>query len=98
MEGRQQLPANEIDEGRRIASLWIHIERAIGRLKTYAICRQTIPISLACLANQIVCVCTFLTNFQPVLVPQAPTPEESDIDSDVDDYFDYFSDVDSEGD
>ena len=43
-------------------------------------------------------VCAFLTNFQPALVPQAPTPEESNIDSDVDDYFDYFSDVDSEQD
>ena len=30
MEGRRQLPANEIDEGRRIASLRIHVERAIG--------------------------------------------------------------------
>ena len=98
MEGRKQLPASEIDEGRRIASLRIHVERAIGRLKTYAICRQTIPISLARLANQIVYVYAFLTNFQPALVPQAPTPKESNIDSDVDDYFDYFSDVDSEQD
>ena len=103
MEGRQQLPASEIDEGRRIASLRVHVERAIGRLKTYAICRQTIPISLARLANQIVYVCTFLTNFQPALVPQAstlrPADEESDTDMAVDDYFDsLFSDVDSEED
>ena len=35
MEGRQQLPAEEVQEGRRIASVRIHVERAIGRIKTY---------------------------------------------------------------
>ena len=34
MEGRQQLPAEEVQEGRRIASVRIHVERAIGRIKT----------------------------------------------------------------
>ena len=41
------------------------------------------PISLACLANQIVFVCACLTNFQPALVP----PPISDIDTDVEEYF-----------
>ena len=35
MEGRQQLPPQEIQTGRKIASLRIHIERAIGRMKLY---------------------------------------------------------------
>ena len=34
MEGRAQLPASEVKTGRKIASLRIHIERAIGRIKT----------------------------------------------------------------
>ena len=29
MEGRQQLPSDEVQEGRRIASVRIHVERAI---------------------------------------------------------------------
>ena len=33
MEGGQQLPAKEVQEGRRIASLHIHVERTIGRIK-----------------------------------------------------------------
>ena len=58
MQGRQQLPQEEIQEGRKIASLRIHVERAIGRIKTFnIICKSTIPLSLARLSNQIVCVC-----------------------------------------
>ena len=32
MEGRKQLPAQEVQEGRSIAHLRIHVERAIGRI------------------------------------------------------------------
>ena len=35
MENRQQLPAEEVQLGRKIASLRIHVERAIGRIKNY---------------------------------------------------------------
>lgn len=66
--GRQQLPYQEIEEGRIIASLRIHVERAIGRIKTFEICKGTIPLSMARICNQIVCVCAFLSNFQPALV------------------------------
>ena len=79
---------NILYEGRQISSLRIHVERAIGRLKNYAICKDTIPITLARLANQIVCVCAFLSNFQPALVPpqvivvgDSESMSESDIDS-----------------
>ena len=54
MEGRQQLPAEEVQKGRKIASLRIHVERAIGRMKNFTILKGTIPISLARLAS--VCV------------------------------------------
>ena len=42
MQGRQQLPQQEIQEGRTIASLRIHVERAIGRIKPFNICKSTI--------------------------------------------------------
>ena len=73
-----------MEEGRRIASVRIHVERAIGRLKTFGLCKGTIPISMARICNQIVCVCAFLSNFQPALVPPSPSSQEF---SDVEDYF-----------
>ena len=77
LEGRHQLPAAEVEQGRKIASLRIHVERAIGRLKTFSILKQTIPISMARLMNQI--VCAFLSNFHPALVPPPQQCEESDV-------------------
>ena len=83
MEGRSQLPAKEVQEGRRIASVRIHVERAIGRMKNFAILQGTFPISMSRIINQVVCVCAFLTNFMPALVP----PPESLKDEDVENYF-----------
>ena len=75
-------PATEVDSGRKIAALHIHVERAKGRIKTFNILRETIPISMAQLCNQIVHVCAFLSNFQPALVPSDQLDE-----NDVDEYF-----------
>ena len=36
MEGRQQLPADEIKRGQSIASLHIHVEHVIVRIKNYS--------------------------------------------------------------
>ena len=94
MEGRQQLPPQEIQTGRKIASLRIHIERAIGRMKLYHILKSTIPVSLAHLTNQIVFICAFLTNFQPVLIPIPDEPDDSDVES----YFKQLSDLDDDSD
>ncbi len=80
MEGRKQLPAEEVQDGRTIASLRIHVERAIGRIKNFNILKETIPISLARLTNQIVHVCAFLSNFHPALVPPPHVTSESDVE------------------
>ena len=97
MEGRQQLPAEEVQEGRKIASLRIHVERAIGRIKNFSILKGTLPLSMARLANQIVCVCAWLTNFQPALVP-LPEHEAAESEDEVVDYFQslYGSDSDTD--
>ena len=100
MEGRPQLPAKEILEGRHIASVRIHVERAIGRIKTFSILKQTLPITLARLSNQIVCVCAYLSNFKTVLVPPESTGTilmDND-ELDVDDYFEELSDSDESDD
>lgn len=76
LDGRTQLPPEDIKRGRSIASLRIHVERAIGRIKQFAILKGKFPLSMIRLLNQVVCVCAWLTNFQPVLVP--PPMEASD--------------------
>ena len=51
---------------RRIASLRIHVERAIQRMKK--LLQGVIPISIAAVANQVVFMCTALCNFLKPLV------------------------------
>lgn len=96
LSGRPQLSADEVQHIRHIASVRIHVERAIGRIKNFTILKSTLLLTLACLANQIVCVCAWLTSFQPALVP--PPVDDDKEDSDVDTYFDivYESDYDAD--
>lgn len=60
------------------------MERAIGRMKDFAIVKATLPLSMARIADQIVTVCA-------VLIP----PFSCDL-SDVDDYFVTLSESDSD--
>ena len=57
MEGHAQLQIKEVQEGRRNASVCIHVERAIGQMKNFAILQGTFPISMSRIINQVVCVC-----------------------------------------
>ena len=68
LRGRTQLDDKEMVETRRIASLRIHVERAIERIKNFHFFDRPIPASLACIADQAFFVCAVLTNFYPPLV------------------------------
>lgn len=67
----EQFTESELVETRRIASLRIHVERAIGRIKNFQIL-NLIPKNLAGLSSEIFYVCTFITSFQPPLVKETP--------------------------
>ena len=90
--GKTQLPAAEVKQGRSIASVRVHVERAVGRVKNFTILKGVYLLNMARVANQIVSVCAWLTNFFPPLIPP-PSDEEppvnddssSDTDSDIDD-------------
>ena len=98
LEGRKQLTAEECQQTRSIASVRIHVERAIGRIKNFAILKSTIPLTLSRLTNQIVSVCAWLTSFQPSLVPLPDmNPESLDV-MDVEEYFDRIYDSDYDAD
>ena len=62
MEGHTQLPSSKVQEGRRIASVRIHVERAISWLKNFTILQGTFPMCMSRIINQVVYVCAFLTN------------------------------------
>ena len=49
----KQFSAEEVSKGHSIASLRIHVERAIGRVKTYKIVSGTLCLKLARIANQL---------------------------------------------
>ena len=65
---RSQMDAVQVVETQQIASLRIHIERAIRRVKEFDILSSIIPATLAGSANQIWTVCALLTNFQSPLI------------------------------
>jgi len=63
-----QLLPSQVQDGRNIASLRIHVERA-NRIRNFQILKGVFCLSSARLLNQIITVCAYLTNFHPVLVP-----------------------------
>lgn len=75
LAGRDQLTAAETEETMTIASVRIHVERAIGLIKTYHILDGCLPNTLSPYATQIATVCGLFTNFLPPLLPPAkPKP------------------------
>jgi len=53
----EQLAASEVVDTQQIASLCIHIKRAIRQVKDYDILANVMPASLAGFTNQIWTVC-----------------------------------------
>ena len=60
LEARRQFEENELVATRRFASLRIHVERAMERIKNFQI-THFFPASLCPLAEPIIFVCAFLT-------------------------------------
>lgn len=63
-----QFSKEQVEETEAIATLRIHVERRIQRIKSFHIFDRRIPITMAPLANQIWAVCAILTNFQTPLM------------------------------
>ena len=73
LAGRDQMTAAETEEMMSITSVRIHVECAIGRLKTYHILDGTLPNTLSPYVTQIATVCGLLMNFlPPLLLPTNP--------------------------
>ena len=60
--------SGKVKESQTIASVRIHVERAIQRIKEFRLIRNKIPLNLHGSINQIWTVCVFLCNFMPPLI------------------------------
>ena len=67
MRGKKQLPEKDLVTTRRIASLRIHVEHEMERIKNFHIFDRSLPVQLTDIADRIFFVCCILTNFQPPL-------------------------------
>ncbi|XP_029851444.2 uncharacterized protein LOC115333047 [Ixodes scapularis] len=66
--GKPQLSETEVTKTRRIASVRIHVERAINRIKTYRIFKSALPIASRKTINDMVFVCAGLCNLKAPLI------------------------------
>ncbi|XP_070560942.1 uncharacterized protein [Ptychodera flava] len=66
--GKTQLSQKEIERGRQISYLRIHVERAIERIKRFRILQGVFPLKRIHLLNDIITVCAAITNLLPPLV------------------------------
>lgn len=64
----EQMSAENVIRTQQIASVRIHVERAINRIKNYKIWNGVIPLSLFGLVNQMWSICSFLSNLQDPLI------------------------------
>ena len=63
-----QMSAEDVIHTQQIASVRIHVERAINRIKNYKIWSGVIPLSSFGLVNQMWSMCAFLCNTQDKLI------------------------------
>ena len=69
--GRDYLTKAEVKASQTVASVRIHVERAIQRIKTYSIIQNEIPLTLHGSINQIWTVICLLTNLAPRLIDKS---------------------------
>ena len=64
----KQMPKSHVITTRKIASLCIHVERAIQRIKIHRILSSVVPLSISPIVEHTRGVCCALSLFHPPLV------------------------------
>ena len=65
---KSQMTAAECKKIKEVANLHIHVERAINRMKTFRIFKNTFPVTMLPHADDIIRTCAALYNIQPPLI------------------------------
>ena len=68
--GDSQMSEEDVIKTQQIASLRIHVERAISKIKNYHIWDTVIPLSAFGVVNQMWSVCAFMCNIQNPLISE----------------------------
>ena len=68
LNGKTQFSREEMEHNKKIASLRIHVERCIERMKNWQIFDKRLPLTLAPIASDMFIVIGALTNFLPPLI------------------------------
>lgn len=76
LKNHQQLSKKNVILTRQIASLRIHVERAIGHIKQYHILKNVVPLTLVNSVDNIWGVCCALSLFHPPLVTDSLSDNE----------------------
>ena len=63
-----QMPAEDVVKTQEIASLRIHVERAINKIKNFHIWDGVVPLSLLGIVNQMCTICAHLCNVQDPII------------------------------
>ena len=63
-----QMPAEDVVKTQEIASLRIHVERAINKIKNFHIWDGVVPLSLLGIVNQMWTICAHLCNVQDPII------------------------------
>ena len=66
--GDSQMSAEDVVRTQQIASLRIHAERAINKIKNFRIWQRVVPLSLFGVVNQMWSVCAFMCNIHDPLI------------------------------
>ena len=68
--GNSQMSAEDVIRTQQIASVRIHVERAINKIKNFLIWKGEVSLSLFGVVNQMWSVCAFLCNGQDPLISE----------------------------
>ena len=68
LKAKKQFSAEQSEHNKTVASMRVHVERLMERIKNWHIFDHKIPISLAPIASDILIVVAALSNFHPPLI------------------------------
>ena len=67
-KGKKQLPGEEVDHDRKLSNVRIHVERVIGRMKTFCYIQQTVPLLQVPILDECMIVISSIVNLNQSVV------------------------------